>query len=165
MRAVRREEVRVRILVLNGPNLNLLGAREPAIYGTTTLATLERQLEETAAGLGVQIDFFQSNHEGGLIDAVQGAVGRYQGVLINPGAFTHTSLALYDCLTGVGLPTVEVHLSNLHRREEFRQRSYTAAAAVGVIQGFGPLSYELGLRALVLHLKGAGSATAEPIRP
>jgi len=96
---------------------------------------------------------------------VQGAVGRYQGVLINPGAFTHTSLALYDCLTGVGLPTVEVHLSNLHRREEFRQRSYTAAAAVGVIQGFGPLSYELGLRALVLHLKGAGSATAEPIRP
>jgi 3-dehydroquinate dehydratase-2 len=155
----------MRILVLNGPNLNLLGTREPAIYGHTSLATLEHQLEEVAAELGVQIDFFQSNHEGGLIDAVQGAVGRYQGVLVNPGAFTHTSLALRDCLAAVNLPAVEVHLSNLHRREEFRQRSLTASAAVGVIQGFGPLSYELGLRALVHHLKGAGSAETEPIRP
>src|SRR5258708_12118155 len=106
MRAVMPEEVRVRILVLNGPNLNLLGTREPAIYGTTTLATLERQLEETASELGVQIDFFQSNHEGGLIDAVQGPVGRYQGVLINPGPFTHTSPALRDPPPAAGLPTL-----------------------------------------------------------
>ena len=155
----------MRILVVNGPNLNLLGTREPEIYGTLTLAELERRLEQAASELEVQIDFFQSNHEGGLIDAIQGAVGRYQGVLINPGAFTHTSLALRDCLVGVGLPTVEVHLSNLHRREPFRRRSHTAEAAIGVIQGFGPLGYELGLTALVRHLTGAGSATAEPIRP
>ena len=156
----------MRILVVNGPNLNLLGTREPEIYGTLTLADLERRLEQTASELEIQLDFFQSNHEGGLIDAIQGAVGRYQGVLLNPGAFTHTSLALRDCLLGVGLPAVEVHLSNLHRREPFRQQSYTAAAAVGVIQGFGPLSYELGLRALVHHLTGAGSAaSAAPARP
>ena len=156
----------MRILVVNGPNLNLLGTREPEIYGTLTLAELERRLEQAASELEVQIDFFQSNHEGGLIDAIQGAVGRYQGVLINPGAFTHTSLALRDCLSGVGLPAVEVHLSNLHRRERFRQRSYTAAAAIGVIQGFGPLGYELGLTALVRHLTGAGvAATAAPNRP
>ena len=153
----------MRILVVNGPNLNLLGTREPEIYGTLTLAELERRLEQAATELEIQIDFFQSNHEGGLIDAIQGAVGRYQGILINPGAFTHTSLALRDCIAGVGLPTVEVHLSNLHRRESFRRRSYTAAAAIGVVQGFGPLGYELGLTALVRHLTGAGSP--EPIRP
>jgi 3-dehydroquinate dehydratase-2 len=155
----------MRILVVNGPNLNLLGTREPEIYGTLTLAELERRLELAASELEVQIDFFQSNHEGGLIDAIQGAVGRYQGVLINPGAFTHTSLALRDCLVGVGLPAVEVHLSNLHRREPFRRRSHTAAAAIGVIQGFGPLGYELGLTALVRHLTGAGTAAAAPIHP
>ena len=155
----------MRILVLNGPNLNLLGTREPEIYGTLTLAELERRLEQAASELEVQIDFFQSNHEGGLIDAIQGAVGRYQGVLINPGAFTHTSLALRDCLVGVGLPAVEVHLSNLHRREPFRRRSHTAEAAIGVIQGFGALGYELGLTALVRHLTGAGAAAAAPIRP
>src|SRR5688572_18691457 len=155
----------MRILVVNGPNLNLLGSREPEIYGTLTLAELERRLEQAASELEVQIDFFQSNHEGGLIDAIQGAVGRYQGVLINPGAFTHTSLALRDCLVGVGLPAVEVHLSNLHRREPFRRRSHTAEAAIGVIQGFGALGYELGLSALVRHLTGADTAAAAPIRP
>ena len=156
----------MRILVVNGPNLNLLGTREPEIYGTLTIAELERRLEQAASELEVQIDFFQSNHEGGLIDAIQGAVGRYQGVLINPGAFTHTSLALRDCLVGVGIPAVEVHLSNLHRREPFRRRSHTAEAAIGVIQGYGALAYELGLTALVRHLTGAGTAAAAaPIRP
>jgi 3-dehydroquinate dehydratase-2 len=156
----------MRILVVNGPNLNLLGTREPAIYGSMTLAELERGLEEVAAELGANVDFIQSNHEGGLLDAIQGAIGRYQGILINPGAFTHTSLALRDCLLGVGLPTVEVHLSNLHRRESYRQRSYTAGAAVGVIQGFGALSYELGLKALVRHLATADQAVlAQPVRP
>ena len=156
----------MRILVVNGPNLNLLGTREPHLYGTTTLATIEANLERIAADLGVQADFFQSNHEGALIDAIQGAVGRYQGLVINPGAYTHTSLALRDCLAGVTLPAVEVHLSNLHRRETFRRRSFTAEAAVGVVQGFGPLSYELGLRALVRILEGAGSAVdAAPAHP
>jgi 3-dehydroquinate dehydratase-2 len=153
----------VRILVVNGPNLNLLGSREPEIYGTVTLAAIEADLERVAADLGVQADFFQSNHEGGLIDAIQGAVGRYAGILLNPGAYTHTSLALRDCLVAVGVPAVEVHLSNLHRRESFRRRSLTAEAAVGIVQGFGPLGYELGLRALVRLLEGAGSTV--PVAP
>ncbi len=156
----------MRILVVNGPNLNLLGTREPHIYGTTTLAAIESELERVAADLGVQADFFQSNHEGALIDAVQGAAGRYQGILLNPGAYTHTSLALRDCLAAVAVPAVEIHLSNLHRREPIRRRSLTAEAAVGVVQGFGPLSYELGLRALVRILEGAGSAVdAAPVHP
>ena len=155
----------MRILVVNGPNLNLLGSREPAIYGTATLADIEGTLERVAQDLGVQADFFQSNHEGGLIDAIQGAAGRYQGILLNPGAYTHTSLALRDCLVAVGLPAVEVHLSNLHRREAFRRRSMTAEGAVGIIQGFGPLSYELGLRALVRILEGAGTVDAAPAHP
>ena len=156
----------MRILVVNGPNLNLLGTREPQVYGTTTLAAIEARLEQVAADLGVQADFFQSNHEGALIDAIQGAAGRYQGLLLNPGAYTHTSLALRDCLAGVALPAVEVHLSNLHRRESFRRRSFTAEAAVGVVQGFGPLSYQLGLRGLVRILEGAGSAVdAAPAHP
>jgi 3-dehydroquinate dehydratase II len=156
----------VRILVVNGPNLNLLGTREPHLYGTTTLSQIESDLERVAADLGVQADFFQSNHEGALIDAIQGAAGRYQGILLNPGAYTHTSLALRDCLAAVAVPAVEIHLSNLHRREPQRRRSLTAEAAVGVVQGFGPLSYELGLRALVRILEGVGSAVdATPAHP
>ncbi len=151
----------MRILVVNGPNLNLLGSREPAIYGTTTLAEIEQSLERLAGDLGVDVDFFQSNHEGALIDTIQGAVGRYQGVVLNPGAYTHSSLALADCLSALNLPCVEVHLSNLHRREPIRRRSLTARAALGIIQGFGPQSYELGLTALVRHLQGVGLLQAE----
>lgn len=144
-----------RILVLNGPNLNLLGTREPDIYGTTTLAEIETRAREVARELGVEVEFVQSNHEGGLLDALHAAVGRFQGVLVNPGALTHTSVALYDGLVSCGLPAVEVHLSNLARRERFRRRSWTARAAVGTVAGFGALSYEWGLRALVAHLEGA----------
>ena len=143
----------MRLLVLNGPNLNLLGSREPDVYGSATLADIEGRVRRAAERLGVAVEFVQSNHEGGLLDALHGAVGRFDGVLINPGALTHTSIALYDGLLGVGLPAVEVHLSNLERREEFRQRSWTARAAVGTVAGFGPASYELGLEALVLHLQ------------
>lgn len=145
-----------RILVLNGPNLNLLGEREPAVYGRTSLAEIEARLGQVAAELGVEVECVQSNHEGALLDALHAARGRCAGVLINPGALTHTSLALYDGLAGVGLPAVEVHLSNPAAREEHRQRSWTARAAVGSVTGFGARSYEWGLRALVAHLRDRG---------
>lgn len=141
--------------MLHGPNLNLLGLREPGIYGAATLSDVNQMLVDDAAGLGVAIVTFQSNHEGALIDAVHGAIGIHQGILINPGAYTHTSVALRDAIAGVNLPTVEVHLSNIHKREAFRHYSYIAPVAVGQICGFGPDSYRLGLRALVAHLQQA----------
>jgi 3-dehydroquinate dehydratase II len=144
----------MRILVLDGPNLNLLGQREPDVYGTATLAEIEAGVKKTAESLGVTVEFAQSNHEGALIDALHAASGRFEGVLINPGALTHTSLALYDALLAIGLPAVEVHLSNLWRREDFRQHSRTGAATVGVVMGFGAASYEWGLRALVGYVQG-----------
>ncbi|MEK7704938.1 MAG: type II 3-dehydroquinate dehydratase [Myxococcota bacterium] len=137
-----------RIAVVHGPNLNLLGEREPAVYGTTTLAEINERLVQLGHELGVEVQTFQSNHEGELVDHIQSLKGSARGVLINAAAYTHTSVALRDALAAVGLPFVEVHLSNLHRRESFRRRSLLADAAVGVITGFGPLSYELGLRAL-----------------
>lgn len=140
---------RPRIAVVNGPNLNTLGRREPHIYGTTTLAQLEAQLADLAAELGAEIDFFQSNHEGALIDHIQGLVGRCSGIIVNAGAYTHTSIALRDALAATGLPFIEVHLSNVYAREPFRQVSLLAGAAKGVIAGFGPLSYELALGALL----------------
>lgn len=142
----------MKVLVLHGPNLNLLGTREPGVYGAGTLAEIEERLGALAQDLGAELEFFQSNGEGALVDAVQGARGRVQGILINPAAYTHTSVALRDALLAVALPFVEVHLSNVHRREGFRRRSLLADAAVGGVWGFGPESYLLGLRGLVAHL-------------
>lgn len=142
-----------RVLVLHGPNLNLLGLREPGIYGSLTLAEINRALEEEAKKLQAKVFPFQSNHEGVLVDAIHEAVGQHEGILINPGAYTHTSVALRDAIAAVNLPTVEVHLSNIHKREEFRHHSYIAPVAIGQISGFGAQSYLLGLQALVHHLR------------
>ncbi|UFS69658.1 type II 3-dehydroquinate dehydratase [Geomonas sp. RF6] len=142
-----------RILVLHGPNLNLLGTREPGIYGAATLETINDSLAELARELSVELTTVQSNHEGALVDAIQGARGTCQGILINPAAYTHTSVAIRDAIAAVALPAVEVHLSNVHAREEFRTRSYIAPIALGQISGFGATSYLLGLRALVSHLE------------
>lgn len=144
------------ILTLHGPNLNLLGKREPGVYGVETLADIDRSLELEARSLQVQITTFQSNHEGALIDAIHAALGQHQGILINPGAYTHTSVAIRDAVAAVALPTVEVHLSNVYRREPFRHHSYIAAVAIGQISGFGSESYRLGLRGLVHHLRQEG---------
>ncbi|WP_017318699.1 type II 3-dehydroquinate dehydratase [Mastigocladopsis repens] len=141
------------ILVLHGPNLNLLGQREPGIYGSLTLAEINRSLEEEGAKLQAKVFPLQSNHEGILVDAIHEALGQHHGVIINAGAYTHTSVALRDAIAGVNLPTVEVHLSNIYRREEFRHHSYIAPVAIGQISGFGAQSYLLGLQALVYHLR------------
>ena len=148
------------ILVLNGPNLNMLGKREPAVYGAQTLQTINDALAETAASLAVTLTFFQSNHEGALVEEVQAALDRHQGILINPGAYTHTSVAIRDAIAAVAIPTVEVHLSNIHKREAFRHHSYLAPVAVGQISGFGADSYRLGLEGLVNHLRSTTEKTA-----
>lgn len=148
----------MRVLVLHGPNLNLLGKREPGIYGSVTLDDINRLLEQDAQTLQVTLSAFQSNHEGELVDAIHAASGQYQGLVINAGAYTHTSVAIRDAIAGVGLPTVEVHLSNIYRREEFRHHSYIAPIAIGQISGFGAESYRLGLHALVNHLKQVATA-------
>ncbi|QCS50798.1 type II 3-dehydroquinate dehydratase [Picosynechococcus sp. PCC 11901] len=139
--------------MLHGPNLNLLGLREPEIYGATTLKDINARLEKEAETLDASLHCFQSNHEGTLVDQIQAALGKFSGILINPAAYTHTSVALRDALAAVNLPTVEVHLSNIHQRETFRHHSYIAPIAVGQICGFGADSYYLGLRALVNHIR------------
>jgi len=138
----------MRFLVLHGPNLNLLGMREPEVYGTLTLDEINASLNILASEIGCNLSFYQSNSEGALVDAVQAASGVYAGILINPAAYTHTSIAIRDALASVALPFVEVHLSNVYRREEFRHKSLTAPLAIGQICGFGVDSYLLGLRAL-----------------
>ena len=137
-----------RVLVVNGPNLNLLGKREPEIYGTASLADLTDTVRDKAQELGLQVSFFQSNSEGEIIDFLQKEAPGSAGIIINPGAFSHYSLALYDCLVALAVPTVEVHISNLHAREEWRSKSVTARAARGVITGLGFSGYKLALEFL-----------------
>jgi 3-dehydroquinate dehydratase II len=145
----------MRISVLNGPNLNLLGQREPDVYGRTTLAEIEAMVREAARAHGAEIEWFQTNHEGALVDAVQALKGRVDGALINAAALTHSSLALRDALLAVQVPFVELHLSNIFAREPARRHSMIADLAVGMVTGFGPQSYLLALQALVGRLRAA----------
>ena len=140
------------LLLLNGPNLNLLGRREPEIYGLSTLNAIEAELKLEAESHGCDMECFQSNFEGGLVERIHAAMGKTQGILINAGAYTHTSVALRDALAGVAIPYVELHLSNTYAREEFRHQSFLAAGAIGVVCGFGMNSYSLALHGLIHHL-------------
>ncbi|MBQ8886600.1 MAG: type II 3-dehydroquinate dehydratase [Candidatus Gastranaerophilales bacterium] len=142
----------MKILFLNGPNLNLLGTREPDKYGSQTLLNIENFIRKEAVNMGIEIDFYQSNIEGELVDKIQQAKGVYDGIVMNPAAYTHTSVAIRDALLGVCIPTVEIHLSNIHTREDFRKISLTAPACIGQITGFGANSYKLGLIAIKDYL-------------
>ena len=142
------------ILILNGPNLNLLGRREPAHYGSATLADVERLCRQEAEELGLGVAFEQTNHEGALVDLIHGAIDRHHALVVNAGAYTHSSIAIMDAVSATGLPAVEVHLSNVHSREGFRHRSYLARVCVGTVTGFGAAVYPLAIRALARHLKG-----------
>lgn len=140
------------VLVLNGPNLNMLGKRQPEIYGRETLADVEAACRAEAKALDLAVDFFQSNHEGALVDRIQQAREANSGIIINAGAYTHTSIAILDALNAAEKPVIEVHLSNIYKREEFRHHSYISPVAVGVIAGFGSQGYLLALRAMTRHV-------------
>lgn len=145
---------KLRVLVINGPNLNRLGLREPDIYGRFTLADLEVILRKEGEVLGVDLDFFQSNSEGAIVDVIQQARDKYDGLIINPGAYTHYSIAIRDAIAGEGIPTIEVHISNIYKREEFRHYSFIAPVAIGQITGFGIYGYILALYGLNNYLRG-----------
>ncbi|WP_212523175.1 type II 3-dehydroquinate dehydratase [Actibacterium sp. MT2.3-13A] len=142
------------LLILNGPNLNLLGTRQPEVYGRVTLADIENACRTKARNLGIGLDFLQSNHEGVLLDAIHAARGVHDGIILNAGAYTHTSVALMDAIASVALPVIELHLSNIHAREPFRHKSFIAPVALGQICGFGAAGYGLAIDALLEHLQG-----------
>ncbi|MEW6146012.1 MAG: type II 3-dehydroquinate dehydratase [Thermodesulfobacteriota bacterium] len=147
----------MKILIIHGPNLNMLGKREPSIYGANTLQEINRLLREEAKRLDVKTETFQSNSEGEIVSRIQDAMKKSDGILINPGAYTHTSIAIRDAILSAGLPAVEVHISNIYKREDFRQKSFISGVSVGVISGFGSDSYILGLNGLVNYLRGRDS--------
>ncbi|RXK02908.1 type II 3-dehydroquinate dehydratase [Halarcobacter bivalviorum] len=156
----------MKIAVIQGPNLNMLGVREQHIYGPMTLDQIHEQMKASAAQNEVELEFFQSNLEGEIVDRIQECLGTVDGILINPAAFSHTSIAIKDALSAVNLPTVEVHISNIYKREEFRQKSITAGASTGVITGFGPFSYHLGLISLtqiIAEVKAAQQAQQDAL--
>ncbi|MEK6691860.1 MAG: type II 3-dehydroquinate dehydratase [Nitrospirota bacterium] len=142
-----------KILVIHGPNLNMLGVREPEIYGDVTLKEINEKIKMLAGEIGVEVTIKQSNHEGEIIETIHGAIGNYGAILINPAGYTHTSVALRDAVASVGIPTIEIHITNIHKREDFRHRSLLAPVAVGQISGFGINSYLLGLRAATYFLE------------
>lgn len=147
-----------RLLVLHGPNLNLLGTREPEQYGKTRLSEIDRSIMDLAQKEGVAVETFQSNSEGALVDKIQGAIGQFHAIVINPAAYTHTSVAIRDAILSVGIPTVEVHLSNIYKREVFRKTSLISDVAIGQVTGFGPQSYLLGMLGAIEHLKKSNNA-------
>ena len=142
-------------MLLNGPNLNLLGQREPDLYGSVSLEAIEKDLKSFSEVEGVQLECFQTNFEGALVDRIHQSIGKVDGILINAGAYTHSSIALRDALLGAAIPYVELHLSNTNAREQFRHHSYLADKAVGIVSGFGPYSYRLALEGLLFHLRQA----------
>jgi 3-dehydroquinate dehydratase-2 len=148
-------DLKYTILVIHGPNLNTLGSREPDVYGRETMESINSRLKELGKKNGADIKFFQSNTEGEIIDRIQQSVSGTDGIVINPGAYTHTSIAIRDAIAGCALPVVEVHLSNIHKREEFRNHSFIAPVCIGQICGFGGFSYDAGLMALLNHFKNA----------
>lgn len=138
----------MKAMVIQGPNLNMLGIRDPRIYGHAKLETIHENIKKHAEQIGIEVDFFQSNFEGEIVDKIQECLGQYDGIIINPAAYSHTSIAIRDAISAVGLPTIEVHISNIHAREKFRQESITAGVCAGVVAGFGPVGYHLALQGL-----------------